>query len=71
MEIKFLQTRITKLIKILLKIAIMFLIMAGIILINKKYMNSAEGSERVYQKIPSKTFTTAEEVLDVGFKLSY
>ena len=46
MEIKFLQTRINKLAKILIKIAIMGLIIAGIILINKKYMSSAEGSEK-------------------------
>ncbi len=47
MEIKFMQTRITKLTMILIKIAIMGLIMAGIILINKKYMSNAEGSEKV------------------------
>jgi len=52
MEIKFLQTRINKLAKILIKIAIMGLIIAGIILINKKYMSNAEGSERNDQKIP-------------------
>ncbi len=51
MEIKFLQTRITKLTKILFKIAIMGLIMTGIILINKKYMSDAEGSEKECQKI--------------------
>ncbi len=51
MEIKFLQTRITKLTKILFKIAIMGLIMTGIILINKKYMSDAEGSEKEGQKI--------------------
>lgn len=50
MEIKFLQTRINKLTIILLKIALMGLIMAGIILINKKYMNSAEGSEKRVSK---------------------
>ncbi|MBT3878675.1 MAG: hypothetical protein HON76_08120 [Candidatus Scalindua sp.] len=63
MEIKFLQTRITKLTKILLKIAIMFLIMAGIILISKKYMNSAEGSEKDSQKI------SIERVITPGFNL--
>jgi len=51
MEIKFLQTRINKLAKILIKIAIMGLIIAGIILINKKYMNDAEGSEKNGQEI--------------------
>ncbi|MDP6923885.1 MAG: hypothetical protein R2568_02380 [Candidatus Scalindua sp.] len=43
-------TRIGKLAKILFKIAIMGLIMAGIILINRKYMSSAEGSEKNGQK---------------------
>ena len=51
MEIKFMGTRIGKLTKILAKIAIMFLIMAGIILINKKYMSSAEGGEKRVSKI--------------------
>ena len=51
MEIKFLQTRIIKLTKILFKIAIMGLIMTGIILINKKYMSDVEGSEKEGQKI--------------------
>ncbi len=46
MEIKFMGTRIEKLMWILIKIAIMGLIMAGIILINKKYMSDAEGSEK-------------------------
>ena len=59
MEIKFMQTRITKLMWILIKIAIMGLIMAGIILINKKYMSNAEGSERGYQKISLKILTTS------------
>jgi hypothetical protein len=51
MEIKFMGTRINKLLKILVKIALMGLIMTGIILINKKYMSSAEGSEKDSQKI--------------------
>ncbi len=51
MEIKFLQTRINKLAKILIKIAIMGLIIAGIILINKKYMSDAEGCEESGQEI--------------------
>jgi len=50
MEIKFMGTRIGKLMWILIKIAIMGLIMTGIILINKKYMNSADGSEKNSQK---------------------
>ena len=67
MEIKFLQTRITKLLMILIKIAIMFLVMAGIVLINKKYMNSADGSERGYHGRSSATQTTSEEILDVRY----
>ena len=51
MEIKFLQTRINKLAIILIKIALMVLIMAGIILINRKYMSIAEGSEKSGQEI--------------------
>ncbi len=51
MEIKFMGTRIGKLSKILFKIAIMGLVIAGIILINKKYMNDANGCERNGQKI--------------------
>ncbi len=51
MEIKFLQTRINKLAIILIKIALMGLIMAGIILINKKYMSSADGSKKSGQEI--------------------
>ncbi len=50
MEIKFMGTRIGKLMWILIKISIMGLIMAGIILINRKYMSDAEGSEKVDQK---------------------
>lgn len=51
MEIKFMENRIIKLLKILIKIAIMGLVMTGIILINKKYMNNADGSEKDGQKI--------------------
>ena len=43
-------TRAGKLMWILIKIAIMGLIMTGIILINKKYMSSADGSEKDGQK---------------------
>ena len=50
MEIKFMGTRIGKLMWILIKIAIMGLIMTGIILINKKYMSDAEGSVKDGQK---------------------
>ncbi len=50
MEIKFMGTRIGKLMWILIKIAIMGLIMAGIILINRKYMSDAEGSEKRVSK---------------------
>ncbi len=50
MEIKFLQTRINKLAIILIKIALMVLIMAGIILINRKYMIDAEESGKSSQK---------------------
>jgi len=57
MEIKFMGTRIGKLMWILIKIAIMGLIMTGIILINKKYLSDAHGSEKEYQKIYSKGLT--------------
>ncbi len=50
MEIKFMGTRIEKLMWILIKIAIMGLIMTGIILINKKYMSNADGSGKDGQK---------------------
>jgi len=63
MEIKFLQTRINKLAKILIKIAIMGLIIAGIILINKKYMSSAEGSEKDGLK------TSTERFIEPGFEM--
>ena len=61
MEIKFLQTRINKLAIILIKIALMGLIMAGIILINRKYMSSAEGSEKDCHE------TSIEKVIESGF----
>jgi hypothetical protein len=51
MEIKFMGTRAGKLMWILIKIAIMGLIMTGIILINRKYMSDAEGSEKDGQKM--------------------
>ena len=63
MEIKFMENRIIKLMNILFKIAIMGLIMAGIILINKKYMNNAEGSEKDSQK------TSIERVVEPGFNM--
>ncbi len=59
MEIKFMGTRAGKLAVILFKIAIMGLIMAGIILINRKYMSDAEGSERNGQK------TSIERVINL------
>ena len=51
MEIKFMGTRAGKLMWILIKIAIMGLIMTGIILINRKYMSDAEGSEKNGQRV--------------------
>ncbi len=63
MEIKFMGTRIGKLAKILFKIAIMGLIMAGIILVNKKYMSDAEGSEKSVQK------TSIEKKKKPNFKI--
>jgi hypothetical protein len=63
MEIKFMGTRIEKLMWILIKIAIMGLIMAGIILINKKYMSDAEGSVKDSQK------TSIERVIKPGFDM--
>ena len=61
MEIKFMQTRITKLLKILVRIVIMGLVMTGIILINKKYVSNAEGSEKGCQR------TLTERVVEPGF----
>mgnify|MGYP001308411018 FL=1 len=43
-------TRFIKLLKILIKIAIMGLVMAGIILVNEKYMSNADGSEKEGRK---------------------
>ncbi|ODS34717.1 MAG: hypothetical protein SCARUB_00153 [Candidatus Scalindua rubra] len=43
-------TRIVKLLKILIKIGIMFLVITGLILINKKYISNANGSEKESQK---------------------
>jgi len=63
MEIKFMGTRIGKLMWILVKIAMMGLIMTGIILINKKYMNNADGSEKVGQK------ASIERVINPGFNV--
>ena len=44
------RTRFIKLLKILIKIAIMGLVMAGIILVNEKYMSNADGSEKEGRK---------------------
>ncbi len=63
MEIKFMGTRAGKLAVILFKIAIMGLIMAGIILINRKYMSDAEGSEKSKQK------TSMERSVEPGFNM--
>ncbi len=60
MEIKFLQTRINKLTIILIKIALMVLIMAGIILISRKYMIDADDSKKSSQK------TSIERVVEPG-----
>ena len=56
MEIKFMGTRIGLLSMILIKIAIMGLVMAGIILINRNYMKKAEGSEKDGLKIQVSAF---------------
>ena len=61
MEIKFMGTRAGKLMWILIKIAIMGLIMTGIILINKKYMSDAEGSEKNGQRV------SIERLVDFNF----
>ena len=61
MEIKFMGTRAGKLMWILIKIAIMGLIITGIILINRKYMSDAEGSEKNGQK------TSIERLVDFNF----
>ncbi len=63
MEIKFMGTRIGKLMWILIKIAIMGLIMAGIILINRKFISSADGSEKDGQKI------SIERFIEPGFEM--
>ncbi len=42
-------TRFIKLVKILIKIGIMFLVMTGLILINKKYLSNAGGCEKKNQ----------------------
>ncbi len=65
------ETRAIKLLKILIKIAIMFLVMTGLILINKKFMNNADGSERWYREISSERLVTSEEILDAGVRLFY
>ena len=65
MEIKFMGTRIGKLMWILIKISIMGLVMAGIILINKKYMCDAEGSIKSSQK------TSIERAVEPGFNIEF
>ena len=54
-------TRAGKLMWILIKIAIMGLIMMGIILINRKYMSDAEGSEKNGQRV------SIERLVDFNF----
>lgn len=56
-------TRIVKLLKILIKISVMLLVMTGLILINKKYMSNADGSEKKGQK------TSLEEVTEQRFTM--
>ncbi len=53
--------RFIRLLKILIKIGIMMLVMTGLILINKKYMSNADGSERDAQN------TSIERVVKPGF----
>ncbi len=45
-------TRFIKLVKILIKIGVMFLVMTGLLLINKKYMSNAGGCEKKGQEQP-------------------
>lgn len=52
-------TRFIKLLKILIKIAIMFLVMTGLILINKKYIGHADGSKKEGQ------ITSIESIINV------
>ncbi len=40
------RTRCIRLLKVLIKIGIMFLVMTGLILITKKYMSNADGCEQ-------------------------
>lgn len=54
------RIRAVRLMKILIKIAIMGLVMTGLILINKKYMSNADGSERDGQN------TSIERVVEPG-----
>ncbi len=56
-------TRFIKLLKILIKIAIMGLVMAGIILVNEKYMSNADGSEKEGRK------TSLERVVKPGITI--
>ena len=55
--------RFIRLLKILFKIAIMGLVMTGLILINKKYMSNADGSEKDGQN------TSIERVVKPGFNM--
>ena len=55
------ETRLVRLLVILIKIGIMGLIITGLILISKKYMSNADGSEREGQN------TSIERVVKPGF----
>ncbi len=50
-----------RLLIVLIKVSIMFLVITGIILINKKYMSNADGSEKNGQEI------SIERVVEPGF----
>ncbi len=50
-----------RLLIVLIKVSIMFLVITGIILINKKYMSNADGSEKDGQN------TSIERVVKPGF----
>ncbi len=39
-------TRFKRLLKMLIKVSIMFIVMTGLILINKKFLNNADGYEK-------------------------
>ncbi|MHC4268308.1 MAG: hypothetical protein ACYSTS_07560 [Planctomycetota bacterium] len=55
--------RFIKLLKILIKIGIMFLVMAGLILINKKYMSNADGREKNAQIMSLERVVTQNPII--------